>query len=240
MRDRPSPGGPTASSTWCGPRHGRARPCYATSRDLLHWSEQRTIGPFADATGVANCWAPELFYDAASQEWWIGWASTIQGKSPQTMGTGNRENNHRQYAVRTGDFRTFTPAELFYDPGFLVIDAALFRSGNQYAMVVKNETDKPPAKYLFLTFAPSLHGPWSKPGPSISGEDWAEGATPIRIGDSWQVYFDKYRNERYGAVRSKDVQRWEDISHRVQFPAGIRHGTAFHAPREIAARVPGF
>ncbi len=223
------------TTSWQGKTIG-----YTNSRDLVHWSEQRAIEPFADSTGVANCWAPELFYDAAAKEWWIVWASTIKGKFRETLGSGNRENNHRQYAVRTRDFVTFTAAELFYDPGFLVIDAALFRDGNRYAMVVKNETDKPPAKNLFLTFAPSLRGPWTKPGPSISGEDWAEGATPIRINDAWYVYFDKYRDKRYGAVRSKNLQRWEDISDRVRFPAGVRHGTAFRAPEKVAAGIPGF
>lgn len=223
------------TTSWQGKTIG-----YANSRDLVHWSAQRVIEPFADATGVANCWAPELFYDAANREWWIVWASTIKGRFSETLGTGGRENNHRQYAIRTRDFQQFTAAELFYDPGFLVIDAALFREGKRYAMVVKNETEKPPAKYLYLTFAPSLHGPWSKPGPSISGQDWAEGATPIRIKDYWYIYFDNYRSKRYGAVRSRDLQQWEEISNRVQFPAGVRHGTAFRAPDKIAALIPGF
>ena len=48
-------------------------------------------------------------------------------------------------------------------------------------MVVKNETQTPPAKYLFLIYSNKLEGPWSKPGPNISGPQWAEGPSPIHI-----------------------------------------------------------
>ena len=38
----------------------------------------------------------------------------------------------------------------------------------------------------------------------------------------------KYRDHRYGAVRSLDHgETWEDVSDQVSFPKGIRHGTAF-------------
>ena len=39
---------------------------------------------------------------------------------------------------------------------------------------------------------------------------------------------DRYRDHRYGAVRSLDHgETWEDVSDQVSFPKGIRHGTAF-------------
>lgn len=48
------------------------------------------------------------------------------------------------------------------------------------------------------------------------------------VGDTLYVYFDKYRDHRYGAVRSLDHgETWEDVSDQVSFPRGIRHGTAF-------------
>ena len=48
------------------------------------------------------------------------------------------------------------------------------------------------------------------------------------VGDTLYVYFDKYRDHRYGAVRSLNHgETWEDVSDLVSFPRGIRHGTAF-------------
>jgi beta-xylosidase len=217
------------TTSWDGKTIG-----YASSRDLRHWSPQRAIDVMAGIEAVANCWAPELFYD--NGEWIVLWASTVAGRFPETLGTAGRRNNHRIYAARTRDFVTFTPPKLFYDPGFIVIDAALFRPAQtpkRYAMVVKNETLTPEAKHLFLTWADSLDGPWTKPSAPISGKQWAEGPSPVRIGGYWYIYFDKYRDHRYGAIRSRDLDHWEDITERIRFPAGTRHGTVFRAPRKV-------
>ncbi|WP_031501030.1 glycoside hydrolase family 43 protein [Bryobacter aggregatus] len=205
---------------------------YASSRDLKTWSPQRTITPFGDSSDVLNCWAPELYYDAPSKSYLIIWASTFSGKFPATLGQGNKEYNHRLYSTKTKDFQSFSKAELFYDPGFIVIDGALFWDGKRYGMVAKNETQTPPAKYLFLTFADSLNGPWTPPSANISGPEWAEGASPLKIGDYWYIYFDKYRDHKYGAIRSKDLKTWEDVSAQIRLPKGMRHGTAFRAGRK--------
>jgi beta-xylosidase len=216
------------TTSWAGRTIG-----YAHSKDLIHWSEQRAISVMPEEPGVQNCWAPEVFFDEASGEFVVVWASTIKGRFPETAGQSSRDNNHRQYAFRTADFQTIGETKLFYEPGFNVIDAAIFRADGRYAMVVKNETLTPPAKYLFLTFAPSLDGPWSSPGEPISGEEWAEGASPIRIGDYWYLYFDKYRLKRYGAIRSTDLESWEDVTDRIDIPEGARHGTVFRAPSKV-------
>lgn len=244
MRDPSIVRGPdgTFQMVWTTAWEGRTIG-HASSKDLIHWSAQQAIEVFPAGTEVHNCWAPEIYYDAPAKEFLIVWASTIKGRFPETLGTGNRDLNHRLYATRTRDFRTFTPTKLFYDPGFIVIDAAIFperlggparlAGSKRYAMVVKNETLKPEAKNLFLTFADSLNGPWTTPTEPISGKDWAEGPSPIRIGGEWIIYFDKYRNHRYGAVRSRDGKTWSDITDQIVFPQGARHGTAFHAPRAV-------
>jgi hypothetical protein len=41
------------------------------------------------------------------------------------------------------------------------------------------------------------------------------------------LYFDKYTEHKYGALRSKDLVNWEDVSDKVSFPKGVRHGTVF-------------
>ena len=205
---------------------------YSSSRDLKNWTVQKTFDCLPDAV---NCWAPEVFYDAATKGFVVVWASTVPGKFPETLGAGSKEYNHRLYAVTTKDFVAFTPAKMFYDPGFQVIDGALFRDGGKYWMVVKDETERPVAKkHLFLTSSASLDGPWSPPSAPISGPQWAEGASPMRIGSHWYVYFDKYRDKKYGAVRAKTLAGpWEDVTDRVVMPAGVRHGTVFHAPESV-------
>ncbi len=213
------------TTSWTGRTLG-----YASSKDLIHWSEQRAIRVELEGE-VVNSWAPEVSYHRG--EFLVVWASTVKGKFPETAGAGNRDYNHRLYSFRTKDFVTIGKPELFYDPGFQVIDGAVFQAGSRYAMVAKNETLKPEAKYLFMAFAPTPQGPWSQAGPSISGKEWAEGPAPVRMGAYWYVYFDKYRDHRYGVIRSKDLVTWEDLSGRLSFPEGARHGTAFRAPRSV-------
>lgn len=218
------------TTSWQGETIG-----YSHSRDLRRWAPQRALPVMEHEPGVINCWAPELFAD--NGEFHIVWASTVREKFPQTAGRAEKEYNHRLYHTRTRDFRRFGPVRLFYDPGFPVIDGALFRDGRRYTMVVKNETLRPPAKYLFLTSADSLDGPWSAPSDRISGEEWAEGPSPLRTGGYWYIYFDRYRARRYGAIRSADLRTWEDISDRTSFPEGMRHGTVFRAPAEVIAAL---
>ena len=42
---------------------------------------------------------------------------------------------------------------------------------------------------------------------------------------------------KYGAVRSKDMITWEDVSDRMTFPQGMRHGTVFKVSRKIFNRM---
>ncbi len=219
---------------------------YASSANLRDWTPQKAIPVMEHEPGVKNCWAPEIFFDRASGEFVVVWASTIEGRFPETLSMGERGRNHRLYAFRTRDFETIGPTELFYDPGFLVIDAAIFEplpvqdGVKRYGMVVKNETRFPPAKNIYLTFAPSLKGPWSAPSEPFSGKEWAEGPTIARIGNFWYVYFDEYRAGRYGAVRSGDLRTWETMTEQCSFPAGMKHGTVFRAPGALvdALRKP--
>ena len=49
----------------------------------------------------------------------------------------------------------------------------------------------------------------------------------IKLNGKWVVYFDKYTEKKYGAIASTDLISWTDISDKVSFLKGVRHGTAF-------------
>ncbi len=40
---------------------------YASSKDLIHWSEQQAIPVMEHEPTTLNCWAPEIFYDAGDK-----------------------------------------------------------------------------------------------------------------------------------------------------------------------------
>ena len=139
------------TTSWRSPEIG-----YASSKDLIHWSEQRVIPVMADFPSAKNAWAPEITFDDESGEFYIYWASTLE-EDVGKFEFGNGDWLHRIYLTTTKDFKTFTPTRLWFEPPFTVIDAAIVKTGNQWMMVVKNEDSKPlKEKNLRVTFTDSL------------------------------------------------------------------------------------
>ena len=208
---------------------------YASSRDLIHWSEQRAIPVMEDDPTAQNVWAPELFYDAKQQQWLIFWAATIPGKFPETEKSG--DNNHRIYYVTTKDFHTFSKTKLFYDGGFNVIDATILPAKGKFYLVVKDETKNPVKKDIHLAVSDNAEGPYSKAGPAISG-DWVEGPSGMQIGGEFYIYFDHYMNPQYyGGIKSTDMEHWQDVSAAMSFPKGSRHGTVLRVPASVVKNL---
>lgn len=200
---------------------------YASSPDLVNWSEQQYIPVMRHEDSARNCWAPEITYDFKKKNYTIYWATTIPGRFLEGDSAGDSKYNHRIYYVITRDFKSFSKTKILYNRGFNVIDASIQRDGNQYLMFLKDETSKPPQKNIRIAISKHLTKNYSKASPPITGNYWAEGPSAIKIGDSWIVYFDKYTLHKYGAVTSKDKVNWTEISDKISFPQGARHGTVF-------------
>lgn len=197
---------------------------YARSKDLIHWSEQLYIPVMQHEDSARNCWAPEISFDRRKKQYMIYWATTISGKYPADPKVENGYN-HRMYYVMTRDFKKFSRTKLLYDKGFNVIDASIVHDGKQYIMFLKDETRNPPQKNIRIATSKRLNKGYSAPSAPITGNYWAEGPTAFRQGNHWVVYFDKYRDHRYGAVQSADLLHWTDLSESISLPTGIRHGT---------------
>lgn len=210
---------------------------YATSKDLIKWSNQQYIPVMEHEEKARNTWAPEITYDPINKEYMIYWATTVEGLFPETQIEEDNRYNHRMYYVTTKDFEYFTDAKLLYDPGFNAIDASIVRHDGRWAMFIKDETKVPVQKNIKIAFAETITGPYSDVSAPITGNYWAEGPSAINIDDEWIVYFDKYTNHQYGAVKSKDLINWEDISAQISMPKGIRHGTVFKISKKELKRL---
>jgi sucrose-6-phosphate hydrolase SacC (GH32 family) len=208
---------------------------YASSKDLIHWSEQKDIPVMEHEITAKNSWAPEVFYNDQRKNFIIYWATTIPGRHSDVSDSESEKGlNHRIYAVTTKDFKTFTETKMFFNPQFSVIDATILKKDSWYYMFLKNENPKPAEKNIRVTKSKQAAGPYpivvSAP---ITGNYWAEGPTAVTIDGYVYVYFDKYRDHQYGAVRSKDMINWEDISDKISFPKGTRHGTVFKVSVQV-------
>jgi beta-xylosidase len=217
------------TTAWSGKTLG-----HASSNDLIHWSEQRAVGVMLHEPHAENVWAPELFHDRRKAEWLLLWSTTITGRFPDEADMSH--HNHRIYASTTKDFETFTPARLFFEPGFNVIDAALLEAGGRYYLFVKDERLKPAKKHLFIAESDRVEGPYHEISEPITG-DWVEGPSPIKIGDDYFCYFDRYRDNVYGAIVSRDLKHWTDVTDRVRFPQGYRHGSCVEVSKAVLERL---
>ena len=110
------------TTSWSGNTIG-----YARSKDLINWSRQKAIPVMAHEDSVMNCWAPEINYNAANNNYIIYWSSTITDRFLETAKStrNGKRRNHRIYYTTTSDFESFSTAKLLYEPGFNVIDASI-------------------------------------------------------------------------------------------------------------------
>ena len=230
MRDPSIVKGPdgTFHLVWTSSWRGDKGFGYASSKDLIHWTEERFITVMDDPTTV-NVWAPELFYDDVKRQYMIIWASCIPGKFPD--GLEDHNNNHRLYYTTTKDFKTFSKAKLLIEPGFSSIDATMVKRGNNdYVMVLKDNTRK--QRNIKVAFAKSPYGPWSEASESFT-DMFCEGPSTAYVDGWYYIYYDSYRQKIYGAHRTKDFKTFEDRTGSVKFPVGHKHGTVFMASEEI-------
>ena len=204
---------------------------YASSKDLIHWSEQRVI-PVMAGEPTNNVWAPEIFYDDVKDQFLIAWSSSIPRENYTEADKLGQNGAHRLYYTTTKDFETFTPKEPFYDPGFNSIDGFLLKEEpGKYVLIVKDNR-KPGYSDLFCVTADAPEGPYGDPSVKFA-PTYSEGACAIKVGDEWLIYFDVYREARFGAVSTKDFKEFTPIDDKISLPAGHKHGTIIKVPESV-------
>lgn len=208
------------TTNWSGTDMG-----YAYSDDLVNWSEPQILDVMGSIPNAENVWAPEMIYDEANDHYTIFWSSRV---------TGTFDGVGRQYQTTTKDFVTFTQAELFYEPGWDVIDASIIEVGDgSFGMFVKDERN--PGKSLHYATSLNESGPYTIPvGPALfggaAGGGWAEGPSAVKLGGTWYLYWDYYQLGYYGVATSTDLVNWTEQTSSLTMPSGIRHGTMFTMP----------
>lgn len=225
---------------------------YASSPNLIDWSEPKKIDIWGDRNDVLNTWAPEVHWDPEEQEFLILWSTTIEAELHDDDGTGNPHKlDHRTYASRTNAFQSFTTPELFYstkDPELSVIDPYIAHDDrstqapddDRWVMVIKNEMyPRDGGKNLRLVFGKRMQGPYETTlGPPIVGagtdivDRMGEGPSLLKVDDLWWLYWDAPGSQySYCLATSPDLKQWTNRSDELSLPAErMRHGTVLRVP----------
>jgi len=202
---------------------------HASSSDLLTWSEQKEIPIMQDFPQTNNVWAPETYWDAKQSKWLIIWSSSMK----------DSKAGHRIWSSFTPDFDTFSEPVVFFDPGYVVIDATIFHgSTGPYRLIFKDQTQDPLSYQERVAIGPTLEGPWSNISAPIN-ESWSEGPSAIEVDKKIIVFYDHYRapRARYEAVATTDWKHWEDITAQTSLPAYCKHGSFLKITDEEAERL---
>lgn len=205
---------------------------YAKSYNLVDWEQEKLIPVMEHLPITQNTWAPEIFYDTTLEAHRIVWSSTIE-EGPR---------NHRIWSVTTQDFETFSEAELFFDPGYNVIDANVTDLGDCYFMLYKDERHIDQDGLNCKAIRSCYVEKENHAQPSVRNISelltlyLTEGPTLYRVDNNgkleWIMLVDRFREDIYDAYRSYDLRSWELIENRMQLPQRIKHVTVIKVDTE--------
>lgn len=210
------------------------------STDLVNWSDQRMVEVATDDSGCT--WAPEACYNPETGEYYVYWASDVDGIKSV-------------YYAKTRDFYTFSEPEVWITKNnkngqqISVIDTSVLPVENEdgsytYYRLTKAESsggrslqmeDSDPSSgtYEFLEVADSLDGPWTRiESDFLNSNTGVEGGTMMKLNneDKYVLFLDKYSSGTgYFPSVTDDLSSGTFTklsSSEYSFPGTMRHGTA--------------
>ncbi|NGY64691.1 1,4-beta-xylanase [Lentzea sp. NEAU-D13] len=229
-------------------RHGSRYLEIWESTDLVTWSDQRHV-PVSDAT-AGMTWAPEATYDPLIGAYVVYWASNVYSAG-DTNHTGS--TYPRMMYSTTRDFRTFTPPQVWNDPGRGVIDSTVLKEGDYYYRLATDEQVIGSCpRDLVLERSKDLRAvdlPGTEPRNwelvddcirTRLGTSWVEGPTAFKSNDGSKFYVFVDETPRRGylpfVTDSLANPNWS-IPADYQLPAKPRHGTVLPVSKAELERL---
>lgn len=210
------------------------------SNDLLSWSNPRLVEVAPPTAG--NAWAPEATFDPAGGTYLVYWASTL--RSPSTDQAGG--SYHRMLCANTTDFKSFSPARVWIDRGWSVIDSTVVEADGVFYRFSKDElsTDSstPDAKFITVERSDTLDSAdYSVIATGIGKNELVHGEGPIVVPgsepESWFLFIDEFGHRRYTAFTSNSLtsDTWTPVTARM--PPGASHGSILALTAEEYAQL---
>jgi hypothetical protein len=211
---------------------------HATSRDLLHWSQQELLPVMAGIPGAMTAYAPACFFDPVADHFRITWSSAVRPADPR----GAWEC--RVWSTTSRDFRHYTPSRLFFDPGYSVGDASIGSHEGEYLMAYRDErgryvegSDPPKAIHVCSLELNGLGVSFGTPLDIVT-PSLVEGPSLFWHRGRWIMLLDHVIRGHLGALASVNGVTWQIITDECRFPPGLRHGSVIrvHGPVADALR----
>ncbi|NGY64743.1 family 43 glycosylhydrolase [Lentzea sp. NEAU-D13] len=216
-------------------RHGSRSIMIWESTDLANWSRQRSVEVSPPTAG--NTWAPEAFWDAKRGTYVVYWASKLFAENDPNH-TGDTYN--RMMYATTRDFVTFSPAKVWIDPGYSVIDSTIIEDKGTYYRYTKDERNNtsttPCSKFITAEKSTDLLNPKydfvaeciGKATSTSPGLSAGEGPTGFKSNteNKWYLFIDEFGGRGYVPFETTDLAsgKWT-MSTGAKLPASPRHGT---------------
>lgn len=227
---------------------GRRDIGHANTHDLINWSRQRLIPVMENKPKARNCWAPKIFYDEKAGHWQIIWSTWLDDGTFGPPELPHTSKQHRIWYATTKDFVDVSKPKLLLDPGYSCIDAYLLKDGSKYLLFFKderyNDSDvfTPAHQNIRMARGKSRYGTFGDITEPITGKGpgkWHnEGPCAVKLRDEYYVFYDHHSGEEYfGAVKSNDLKNWVDVSEKMNFPKGFKHGSIIRVPKKFVTKL---
>lgn len=209
------------------------------SQDLVSWSAPRLVDVAPPEAG--NAWAPEATFDPATGSYLVYWASTLHGNSPETQNA-----YHRMFCSNTVDFKTFTPARVWIDQGWSVIDSTVVAAAGYFYRFSKDElsadSSSADAKHITVERSTDLDSTQYAPIATGIGRNaivHGEGPIVVRGPDRWFLFIDEFGLRRYTAFTSDSLEArtWSPVTSNL--PSGASHGSILTLSHDEWSRLEG-
>ena len=210
------------------------------SQDLVEW----TPGRLAEVApeGAGNAWAPKAFWSIDREAWLVFFASALH----EAGGDRRAAAHQRILLTETRDFVTFSPAEIYLDPGHDVIDVTFLDWEGSVARFSADSASADPA--LRSQFVRQEGGgAMLQPEFALVATDLgkgtqscAEGPAAFSSVDGSTAYLllDEFGGRGYQLCRSAHPHEgeWEHLPSAL-LPSGARHGSVIPITATERARL---
>ncbi|KAJ4320020.1 hypothetical protein N0V94_003585 [Neodidymelliopsis sp. IMI 364377] len=219
-------------------RYGSRSMVIWESTDLATWSGPRLSAPLANAS-AGNVWAPESYWDASRNEYIVIFSSRFWDPADSDR-TGPSPPNQLMY-VTTKDFEIFSEAQVYFNPGYPVIDCSLLHAPEQGEDVwyrwVKSEVDY---RIWQQRSSSGVLGTWTNVGNAPEGTRITfasqysnnEGQMAFRDNEDPELihlWIDQSSTDTYIPAQARtldDMNAWV-LSNTSNFTTNTKHGWVF-------------